>query len=62
MFIHGGSGVYGKGVLNDWNLFDFGLSAWIKLKVVKEDGSPFDLGLKMHSITSVLVSDNNIKS
>jgi hypothetical protein len=59
-FIHGGSGAFGRGILSDWNLFDFGLSVWIKLDVLKEDGSKFDLDRKMHSMTSVLASDKVI--
>jgi len=60
LIIHGGSGVFGKTVLNDWHMFDLGLSSWIKLNVVTEAGLPIDLELKNHSITSFLAADTKI--
>ena len=61
LFVHGGSGRFGNDVYNDWHLFDFGLSTWIKLNVVNPDGSPFKLALKMHTMTSFLADNDTIK-
>ena len=48
MIIHGG---VRDAVLNDWNLFDFGLATWISLKVLDEKGKPFSIYRKHHTIT-----------
>jgi len=59
MFIHGGlKADDSEECFSDWNIFDFGLAAWININVMEcqgEDKSkPFDIARNYHSLTSVV--------
>ena len=56
LFVHGGYGLvdgFNHGVLSDWNLFDLGLSVWVSLEITHEDGFPFELSRRMHTMSAV---------
>jgi hypothetical protein len=56
LFVHGGFGLvdgFNDGVLGDWSLFDLGLSIWVKLEITHENGFPFEIPRRMHSMSAV---------
>ena len=58
LLIHGGQGMENQETLGDWNLFDFGLSIWVKVScyenLAEAAAGPFELRRKMHSLSSML--------